>query len=87
MEFEWDAQKNRDNVAKHGIRFEDAIRIFEGPIVSGIDDREDYGELREISIGMIDAAAIVTIAHTDRNGVTRIISARAATRASNQARR
>lgn len=80
MGLEWDAKKNRDNIAKHGIRFEDAARIFEGPVVTRLDDRDDYGEVREISIGMIDGAAVVTVAHTDRNGTTRIISARAATR-------
>ncbi len=80
MRFEWDTQKNRDNIAKHGIRFEDAARIFEGPIVSLVDERDDYGEAREISIGMIDAIAVVTVVHTDRNGRVRIISARSATR-------
>ena len=32
------------------------------------------------SIGMWDHIAILTVAHTDRNGVCRIISARQATR-------
>lgn len=50
MEFEWDADKNRQNIAKHGLRFEDAIRIFDGFTVDLSDDRFDYGEPREISI-------------------------------------
>jgi len=80
MEFEWDERKNRDNVAKHGIRFEDAARIFRGPVLSWMDEREDYGEAREISIGMIAAVAIVAVVHTDRRGVVRLISARPASR-------
>ena len=32
MAFEWDAAKNAANIAKHGIDFEDAIRIFDGPV-------------------------------------------------------
>jgi len=32
MLFEWDDQKNRSNIAKHGISFETAKRIFGGPI-------------------------------------------------------
>ena len=81
MTFEWDEAKNRENIAKHGVRFEDAARIFEGPVVSWTDDREDYGEVREISIGMVGGAAIVTVAHTDRGSTVRIISARPASRA------
>jgi uncharacterized DUF497 family protein len=30
MAFEWDAAKNAANIAKHGIDFDDAIRIFDG---------------------------------------------------------
>ena len=50
MRFVWDARKNRANAAKHGVGFELAARIFEGPRLTWIDDREDYGELREVSI-------------------------------------
>jgi uncharacterized DUF497 family protein len=28
--FEWDADKNRLNIEKHGIDFEDAIEVFYG---------------------------------------------------------
>ncbi len=37
MAFEWDAAKNAANIAKHGIDFEDAIRIFEGPVLQKAD--------------------------------------------------
>lgn len=76
--FEWDDEKNAANIAKHGVSFEQARRIFEGPVLTVIDDREDYGELREISIGLVDGAAFLTVVHTDREGTTRIISARPA---------
>ncbi len=49
--FEWDAAKNAANVAKHGINFEDAARIFEGPVLEQIDIRRDYGEERIIAFG------------------------------------
>jgi len=32
VEFEWDVAKNAANIAKHGIDFDDAIGIFEGPV-------------------------------------------------------
>jgi uncharacterized DUF497 family protein len=34
MNYVWDPKKNRRNVARHGIAFEDAIKIFEGPLSS-----------------------------------------------------
>lgn len=80
MEFEWDAEKNRENAEKHGLTFEEASRIFEGYTLDIFDDRFDYGEVREISIGLIGGAATVTVTHTDRQGICRIISARPAVR-------
>ena len=55
-------------------------RIFEGPVLTGIDVRFDYGEVREISIGAVDGAVVLTVVHTDRRGVIRVISARPAKR-------
>ena len=81
MPFEWDEKKNSGNVRKHGISFEQAARIFDGPVLTWTDDREDYGEVRQVSIGKLGGIAIVAVVHTDRRGVTRIISARAASRA------
>jgi uncharacterized DUF497 family protein len=81
MEFEWDADKNRRNIAKHGLRFEDAIGIFDGFTVDLTDDRFEYGEPREISIGLISGLAVVVVAHTDRDGRVRVISARPAVKA------
>ena len=76
MLFEWDERKNAANKAKHEIDFEEAKLIFEGPVVTWSDVRTDYGEIREVSIGLIRSVVAVTVIHTDRNGVTRIISAR-----------
>ena len=81
MWYEWDDAKNRANVAKHGIGFETASRIFAGPIVTAEDARRDYGETRLNSIGAVEGVAIVVVTHTDRRGIIRIISARPANRA------
>lgn len=80
MEFEWDAAKNRANVEKHGVSFEMAARIFEGYCLTRPDDRFDYGETREISIGVLEGVAVLVVVHTDRAGRCRIISARPAKR-------
>jgi uncharacterized DUF497 family protein len=80
MEFEWDESKDATNLKKHGISFEEAKTIFEDIVFTSIDDRFDYGEIREISIGAIEGVVVVTVVHTNRGGVTRIISARKATK-------
>jgi len=78
VKFEWDEDKNRINIAKHGISFGTARLIFDGPTVDRIDSRKDYGEERIISLGMIKDVLILVVVHTDRNGITRLISARPA---------
>jgi uncharacterized DUF497 family protein len=78
--YEWDPQKARANIAKHGVSFEVAIRIFEGPVLNRYDDSYEYHELREISIGRVGSIVVLVVVHTDRLGSTRIISARPANR-------
>lgn len=85
MNFEWDDVKNETNFQKHGIRFEEAARIFSHPVMTRIDDRRDYGEVREISTGLLDGLVVLVVVHTDRDGTTRLISARPAKRAERKA--
>jgi len=71
----WDKRKRRGNVARHGIAFEDAIRIFEGPTLERVDDRFDYGETRIYAIGVVDGLEI-TLIYTDVSETERrVISA------------
>ncbi len=75
MRYTWDAAKNRANVKRHKIAFEDAQRIFEGPTVERVDDRFDYGEIRVYAIGLVRGLEI-TVIYTDRDGDERhLISA------------
>lgn len=46
MKFEWDIRKNKANLQKHGISFEEACEIVKKPVLSRIDDSNDYGEIR-----------------------------------------
>ena len=78
--FEWDEAKNKANIAKHGVSFEQAAQMFAQPVLSQTDDRADYGEVRQISLGMIEDTVCLVVVHTDRNGKIRIISARRANR-------
>lgn len=77
MGFGWDEAKNRANIEKHDLSFEAAL-IFDGYTVDRQDGRFDYGETRTVSIGLIREIVAVTVVHTDRAGITRIISARLA---------
>ncbi len=56
MAFEWNAGKNRANWIKHGIDFETARQIFDGPVLTRSDRRRDYGEDRHVSIGQAGQA-------------------------------
>ena len=85
MTFEWNAPKNQVNIQKHGVSFESARRIFEGPVLTWLDTRLDYGEDRHISIGQAEMGALLVVAHTRRNERTRLISARPASRKERQA--
>ena len=65
MRFTWDPAKNAVNVRRHGIAFQDAARIFNGPTVERTDDRFDYGEVRIYAIGLVNSIEI-TVIYTDR---------------------
>ncbi len=75
MRFTWSPEKNRANVKRHGIAFQDAARIFDGPTLEKVDDRFDYGETRIYAIGLVRGIEI-TVIYTDRaNEERHLISA------------
>ena len=76
--FEWDEEKNRANRRKHGIGFEEASAIFDGPVLSLEDDR-DNTDLRERSYGLLGGIVVVCVIHTERNDRIQMISVRKAT--------
>ena len=79
-EFEWDNVKARDNLLKHGVSFEFAAKAFRDPSgIEWIDEREDYGEVRTVLLGMADGTILVVV-YTERETRIRLISARRATK-------
>jgi len=74
MDFEWDEAKRSQNLEKNGVDLLVAALIFDGPTLCAEDQRNDYGEIRHKSIGMVDDICYVVI-HTDRGGAIRLISA------------
>jgi hypothetical protein len=77
--FEWYPKKNRANRQKHGIDFIDAVAIFSGPCVEGLDERFNYGEPRIIVYGPL-GLHVIAVVFCWRKDRRRIISARKATR-------
>jgi hypothetical protein len=75
MRYSWDEDKNQNNLERHGIDFEDAKRIFEGPTVERIDDRFDYNEVRVYAIGIVNGIEITVIYTDEDDEERRIISA------------
>ena len=82
MRFEWDENKNRQNLRKHDVRFETALLVFDDPNALTQRDTHSYEEVRWITIGAIKPGSVLLVVHTfyERRGeeVIRIISARAA---------
>ena len=75
MNYVWDRRKGRSNLTRHGIAFEDAIGIFDGPTLENVDDRFDYREIRVYAIGVSNGLE-VTVIYTDvSESERRIISA------------
>jgi uncharacterized DUF497 family protein len=66
-------EKSRRNLALHGIAFEDAVRIFEGPTVERVDDRFNYGERRVYAIGIVNGLEITVIYIDGKEDERRII--------------
>jgi len=79
VRFEWDETKRLANIKIHAIDFVDLEVLFEGATVTVLDDRFDYGEERFVTLGLLNAVALVVI-HTENDEVIRIISARKATK-------
>jgi len=77
MKFEWNRDKNRRNIGKHGLDFRDASLFFENPYLCSEDTRTEYKEKRHIAIGTVKGRVVV-IVFTKRENKTRIISMRKA---------
>ena len=78
-EFEWDEEKNRKNVEKHGINFTQAVRVFSVPAAVSFQSSHKFGEQRYLMVGELDGV-LITVVYTLRGDKIRIISTRRARR-------
>jgi uncharacterized DUF497 family protein len=78
MKFEWDPDKARTNIAKHGISFEEATEAFDDPNRLEFY-RPQHGEDRFVMIGA-SKSKLLFVVYAERGTTLRIISARKATK-------
>lgn len=82
MRFEWDSEKARRNLGKHGVSFELAQRVWDDPLHVIVPDRIEGGEQRWHAIGLVGSVAVLVVVHSYPDGDderVRIIGARKAT--------
>ena len=73
IKVEWDENKRKTNLEKHGIDFPDIVKIFLDPNrIELISNRKDYEEIRYMTIGMVNEV-ILLVVYTERNDFKRII--------------
>lgn len=80
MIFEWDPQKERLNISKHRVSFEESTTVFTDPLSRAFDDPDhSIDEQRFIIIGHSNKNRMLFVCHTDNEKVVRLISAREVT--------
>ncbi len=87
MQFEWDFEKEKSNIAKHKLTFSDACHVFADIYQLNLFDEDHSGdEDRWVVIGEVPVMKIIVVIHTIRQTLinedsrVRIISARKATK-------
>ncbi len=83
LRFEWDSKKEKTNIEKHGVGFDEAATVFADERAVLFDDPDHSDdEDRSILLGFSSMAKILIVCHCLRKGnnVIRIISARKATK-------
>jgi uncharacterized DUF497 family protein len=77
VKLDWDAKKAASNVRKHSVSFEEAGTVFGDPMALTFDDPDhSTGEMRFLTFGVTRTNKFVIVSYTERQDVTRIISAR-----------
>jgi uncharacterized DUF497 family protein len=75
MEIDYDPEKRAKTLAERGLDFEDAVQIFAGTSLTLEDDRQDYGEKRYQTIGLLNGR-LVMVVWTERDAKRHVISMR-----------
>lgn len=77
MRLDFDEAKRAETIKARGLDMLRAADVLAGATLTVEDDRQDYGELRFITIGFLDDTMVVLV-WTPRDDARRIISMRKA---------
>jgi uncharacterized DUF497 family protein len=77
MRFTWHEPKRQVTLKRRGLDFAHAEHIFAGLTFTFEDEREDYGEERWVTLGLL-RDRVVVIVHTETEDEIRVISMREA---------
>jgi hypothetical protein len=77
LKITFDPTKRAATLAERGLDFADAVLAFDGLTLDAADDREDYGEMRMITVGRLRGRMVVVV-WTQRGGARHVISMRKA---------
>ena len=81
LTFEWDEEKSKGTLRKHGVSFDEAKTVFNDPFAMTISDPEHSSrEDRYLDMGMSSQGRILMVWYTERGRNIRIIGSRKATR-------
>jgi uncharacterized DUF497 family protein len=79
MRFDWDDDKSRANLRKHGIAFSEAQTVFDDPLARiTADPDHSVGEERELIVGYSVQRRLLISSFVQRRETIRIINARPA---------
>jgi uncharacterized DUF497 family protein len=78
MTIEFDPDKARANLKKHGVSFAHAEQALRDPVALTIEDPDAEDEQRFVTLGSDALGRILVVVHTKRGERTRLISARKA---------
>jgi len=79
VEFEWDPDKERTNIERHGVDFTETATAFGDPLEVTISDpNHSVGEFRFLSLGHSSLDRVLVVSYTEREERIRMISARTA---------
>lgn len=81
LQFEWNPEKARRNIEKHGVSFEGAATVLGDSLSYTFDDPDHSDEeIRFLTVGLTATGKLLVVSHTDREDKVRIISARILTK-------
>ena len=81
MEFEWDPKKAADNLAKHGVPFQEATTVFDDLLSVTVPDPDHSSEERRfVIVGQSHRRRLLIVSHVERGDRIRLVSARELTR-------